>query len=335
MLDSLLCIILLALQIERDTYGKLQCHPYPSEYADPSRQCAHCAFFMGLSRKEGVKIQEGQQFDIRGTVDEFRHEINMYMFWKPGMELAVSHVRRKEIPAYVFPEGYRRPRPQRHVSHQQQSDKNATESPLTGSPDGQLKRKHASAGMDDTEPCRSVRRASASPVHPKTSSPLSGNVSDEPTSNNQTKVTSNNASGGSQNSPSTGNVEQAKCSSSSQASEKSLDSIASGSKCVKVEAVCSGDVTSKHVNCFSHVKDTAAPTVAVTTTLKRVAEKVVLELVGSESLGGNNADLLQIAEKDMGNVLAEKVHFAGNGVSQSGLHEELEVLLLVHSLLFF
>uniref|UniRef100_A0ACD6AHR6 Uncharacterized protein n=1 Tax=Avena sativa TaxID=4498 RepID=A0ACD6AHR6_AVESA len=295
----------LTLKIERDTYGKLQCHPYPSEYADPSRQCAHCAFFMGLSRKEGVKIQEGQQFDIRGTVDEFRHEINMYMFWKPGMELAVSHVRRKEIPAYVFPEGYRRPRPQRHVSHQQQ--------------------KHASAGMDDTEPCRSVRRASASPVHPKTSSPLSGNVSDEPTSNNQTKVTSNNASGGSQNSPSTGNVEQAKCSSSSQASEKSLDSIASGSKCVEVEAVCSGDVTSKHVNCFSHVKDSAAPTVAVTTTLKRVAEKVVLELVGSESLGGNNADLLQIAEKDMGNVLAEKVHFAGNGVSQSGLHEELEV----------
>ncbi|GJM98176.1 hypothetical protein PR202_ga15161 [Eleusine coracana subsp. coracana] len=54
----------LTLKIERDTYGMLQCHPYPHEYADPSRQCAHCAFFMGLSRKEGVKIQEGQQFDI-------------------------------------------------------------------------------------------------------------------------------------------------------------------------------------------------------------------------------------------------------------------------------
>jgi poly(A) polymerase len=281
---------------------------------------------MGLSRKEGVKIQEGQQFDIRGTVDEFRHEINMYMFWKPGMELAVSHVRRKEIPAYVFPEGYRRPRPQRHVNHQQQSNKNATEnSPsLTGSPDSQLKRKHASAGMDDTEPCRSVKRASVSPVHTKTSSPLSGNVSDEPTSNNQTKVTSN-ASGGSQNSPSIGNLEHAKCSGSPQASEKSVDSIASGSKCVKVEAVCSGDVTSKHVNCISHVKDSTAPAVAVSTTLKRVAEKVVLELVGSESLGGNNADLLQITEKDMGSVLAEKVHFGGNRVSQSGLHEELEV----------
>lgn len=107
------------MQIERDTYGMLQCHPYPNEYVDPSKQCAHCAFFMGLQRKQGVRIQEGQQFDIRGTVDEFRHSVNMYMFWKPGMEIYVSHVRRKQIPSYVFPEGYKRPRPSRPTSHQQ------------------------------------------------------------------------------------------------------------------------------------------------------------------------------------------------------------------------
>lgn len=59
---------------------------------------------MGLQRKQGVSIQEGQQFDIRGTVDEFRHSVNMYMFWKPGMEIYVSHVRRKQIPSYVFPD---------------------------------------------------------------------------------------------------------------------------------------------------------------------------------------------------------------------------------------
>jgi poly(A) polymerase len=314
----------LTLKIERDTYGMLQCHPYPYEYADPSRQCAHCAFFMGLSRKEGVKIQEGQQFDIRGTVDEFRHEINMYMFWKPGMELAVSHVRRKQIPPYVFPEGYKRPRPQRHVNHQQQSDKNDIENgTMAGSPDGQLKRKHESAGIDDAEPCRSVKRASVSPVHPKTSSPQSGNVGDEATCNNQMK-TGSSASGGSQNSPGSVNLEQANCSSSPQASEKSLDSVASGSKCVTGEAVCSGDVTSKHGNCTSPVNCTS-PTVAVCSTLKRVAEKVVSELVGSESLGGNNTELLEIAEKDMGNVFVEKVHFGGNGVAQTGLPEELEV----------
>lgn len=110
--------VCLLSQIERDTNGMLQCHPYPHEYADTSRPCAHCAFFMGLQRKEGVRGQEGQQFDIRGTVDEFRQDINMYMFWKPGMDIYVSHVRRKELPAFVFPKGYKRPRLSRHVSPQ-------------------------------------------------------------------------------------------------------------------------------------------------------------------------------------------------------------------------
>lgn len=76
----LLIILVVSLQIERDTFGKLQCHPYPHEYVDPSKQCAHRAFFMGLQRRPGELVQECQQFDIRGTVDEFRHQVNMYMY---------------------------------------------------------------------------------------------------------------------------------------------------------------------------------------------------------------------------------------------------------------
>ncbi|XP_066369591.1 nuclear poly(A) polymerase 4-like isoform X3 [Miscanthus floridulus] len=293
----------LTLKIERDTYGRLQCHPYPHEYADPSRQCAHCAFFMGLSRKEGVKIQEGQQFDIRGTVDEFRHDIILYMFWKPGMELAVSHVRRKQIPAYVFPEGYKRPRPSRHVNHQ--SDKNDTEDgTATRSPDSQLKRKHDSVGTDDIEPSRSAKRSSVSPVHPK-NSPQSGSTGDETRCNNQIKKAPSDASGGSPASP--------------QASERSPDTIVSAPRCTTTGVVCSGDAVSKHVPL---VENRTTPTVAVCTTLKRVAEKVVSELVGSERLGSNNsAELLESMEKD---VLAENVRIGGNGVTQGGLPEELE-----------
>ncbi|KAI7734336.1 hypothetical protein M8C21_017041, partial [Ambrosia artemisiifolia] len=97
----------LTLMIERDTSGKLQCHPYPHEYSDPSKQCSHSAFFMGLQRKQGEVVLEGQQFDIRGTVDEFRHSVNMYAFWVPGMEIYVSHVRRRQIPLYVFPNGHK------------------------------------------------------------------------------------------------------------------------------------------------------------------------------------------------------------------------------------
>ncbi|CAJ1951077.1 unnamed protein product [Sphenostylis stenocarpa] len=106
----------LTLMIERDTFGKLQCHPFHQEYTDTSRQCAHCAFFVGLQRKKGELVQEGQQFDIRGTIEEFLHSVNMYMFWKPEMEIYVSHVRRRQIPCYVFPDGYKRMRPSRPTS---------------------------------------------------------------------------------------------------------------------------------------------------------------------------------------------------------------------------
>jgi hypothetical protein len=37
-------------------------------------------------------------------------------------------------------------------------------------------------------------------------------------------------------------------------------------------------------------------------------------------------------EKD---ILVENVHFDGSGVAQGGLPEELEVMLLVHPVLFF
>ncbi|KAL0557776.1 hypothetical protein IC582_006327 [Cucumis melo] len=108
----------LTLKIERDTRGMLQCHPYPIEYSDTSKPCSHCAFFMGLQRKEGLRGQGGQQFDIRGTVDEFRQEINMYAFWKPGMDIYVSHVRRKQLPTFVFPDGHKRAKPSRHEGQQ-------------------------------------------------------------------------------------------------------------------------------------------------------------------------------------------------------------------------
>lgn len=141
------------MQIERDTLGKLQCHPYPHEYVDSSKQCAHCAFFMGLQRKPGEVIQEGQQFDIRGTVDEFRLQISMYSFWKPGMEIYVYHVRRKQIPSYVLPEGYKRSRPPRFTG-QQLMDKSVQENgeiQRPGSTEKRLKRKKEFEGVDANE----------------------------------------------------------------------------------------------------------------------------------------------------------------------------------------
>ncbi|XP_058115450.1 nuclear poly(A) polymerase 4-like isoform X2 [Magnolia sinica] len=155
----------LTLKIERDTYGMLQCHPYPNEYVDTSKQCPHCAFFMGLQRKQGVRIQEGQQFDIRGTVDEFRLSVNMYMFWKPRMEIYVSHVRRKQIPSYVFPPGYKRPRPSRHGSHQpgKDSGEDGGEECGSRSPEKQQLKRKKDAEDNDVKPEKPDKRASLSP----------------------------------------------------------------------------------------------------------------------------------------------------------------------------
>ncbi|GFZ08574.1 poly(A) polymerase 2 [Actinidia rufa] len=153
----------LTLKIERDTYGMLQCHPYLNEYADTSKPCPHCAFFMGLQRKQGVKVQEGQQFDIRGTVDEFKQEVNMYMFWKPGMDICVSHVRRKQVPAYVFPDGYKRPRLSRHTNqHAERTSEEDAEGCRSRSAEKQPKRKKDS-GILDAEKDRPEKRASISP----------------------------------------------------------------------------------------------------------------------------------------------------------------------------
>ncbi|XP_039051099.1 nuclear poly(A) polymerase 4-like isoform X2 [Hibiscus syriacus] len=152
----------LTLKIERDTNGMLQCHPYPNEYVDKSKQFAHCAFFMGLQRKVGVSGQEGQQFDIRGTVDEFRQEISMYMFWKPGMDIYVSHVRRRQLPVFVFPDGYRRPRPSRHPNHHTGKTCEVVPRSKLGSAERQIKRKHDDETVDKILD-KPEKRASISP----------------------------------------------------------------------------------------------------------------------------------------------------------------------------
>ncbi|KAG4388463.1 hypothetical protein AAZX31_09G162600 [Glycine max] len=112
----------LTLKIERHTYGMLQCHPHPGEFSDNSRPFHHC-YFMGLQRKQGVPVNEGEQFDIRLTVEEFKHSVNAYTLWKPGMNIHVSHVKRRNIPNYIFPGGVRPTFPSKVTAENKQSSK--------------------------------------------------------------------------------------------------------------------------------------------------------------------------------------------------------------------
>lgn len=58
---------------------------------------------------QGVPVSgaDVSQFDIRLSVEEFKHSVNMYTLWKPGMDIHVFHVKRRSIPTFVFPGGLR------------------------------------------------------------------------------------------------------------------------------------------------------------------------------------------------------------------------------------
>nr|XP_043629934.1 nuclear poly(A) polymerase 1 [Erigeron canadensis] len=101
----------LVKKIERDTSKMLLIHPNPADFSDRSNPF-RCSYFLGLQRKEGT-VTEAKQFDIRLTVDEFKASVITYLSWKPGMVINVIHIKRRDIPAFVFPGGIRPSRPAR------------------------------------------------------------------------------------------------------------------------------------------------------------------------------------------------------------------------------
>lgn len=133
-------IRLLTLKIERDTVGVLQCHPHPGEFSDKSKPFHH-SYFMGLRKKEGASYQQGEQFDIRSTVEDFKRDVYAYSFWKSSMWINVCHVRRKDLPDFVFPGGVRPAQPAKSESR---SGSRSLGSAKTTSPDAasSRKRKH-------------------------------------------------------------------------------------------------------------------------------------------------------------------------------------------------
>ncbi|KAL6213635.1 hypothetical protein ACLB2K_013082 [Fragaria x ananassa] len=82
----------------------LQCRPYPGDFPDKSLPF-HSSYFMGLQRKQGVPVNEGEQYhiDITGCVDEFKRAVDEYVSKKIGMEICVSLVKQRDIPDFVFP----------------------------------------------------------------------------------------------------------------------------------------------------------------------------------------------------------------------------------------
>ncbi|KAL9271604.1 Nuclear poly(A) polymerase 1-like protein [Drosera capensis] len=150
----------LILKIEKHTYSMLQCHPYPGEFSEKSKPF-HLSYFMGLQRKQEPLVGERERmFDIRLTVDEFKQSVLSYTEWKQGMHIHVSHVRRKDIPAFVFPGGVRPSRPAKDKVSGHSPVTGAADSKFSGDGDDNRKRKRE---HDDVANKLSNSRLSASP----------------------------------------------------------------------------------------------------------------------------------------------------------------------------
>ncbi|XP_052153887.1 nuclear poly(A) polymerase 2-like [Oryza glaberrima] len=106
---------LLSARVEADTSGMLLCHLHPQPYAaephnEPRRRRRTSSFFVGLSKPPAQPQQQQHQlFDLRATTEGFKEEVYMYDYWRPGMEVAVAHVRRKDLPSYVLRQLLRSP----------------------------------------------------------------------------------------------------------------------------------------------------------------------------------------------------------------------------------
>ncbi|XBI58508.1 hypothetical protein VPH35_039730 [Triticum aestivum] len=106
----------------------------------------HCtsSFFVGLSKQQQ---QPQVPFDLRATTEGFKQEVYTYEFWRPGMELEVSHTRRKDLPSYVLEQIL----PAGHLKRKRAAESNS--SPPLSSASGDVK-KGAAAGGTGSSPER-------------------------------------------------------------------------------------------------------------------------------------------------------------------------------------
>jgi hypothetical protein len=97
----------LSSQVERFTQGILQCHPNACEYSDPALEGLHTAFFLGLQPNPRMGPDGPKSADLRPAVNAFKPQVYEWQGRKEGMEMAISRAKRRQLPAWVFPNGVR------------------------------------------------------------------------------------------------------------------------------------------------------------------------------------------------------------------------------------
>ncbi|KAJ1272513.1 hypothetical protein BS78_06G207200 [Paspalum vaginatum] len=142
----------LVAMVEWDTSGELLCHQNPQAYdAKPHGLQCTSSFFVGLSKPQQQQPPQPQaqkpQFDLRATADAFLQDVYTYRFWRPGLEVAVMHVRRKDLPTYVT---QRIRSPNNHGQRKRSFDESSSSSSTSSGDDGSEKRPGGRAKLHPT-----------------------------------------------------------------------------------------------------------------------------------------------------------------------------------------
>ncbi|KAG4999317.1 hypothetical protein JHK87_020389 [Glycine soja] len=83
------------------------------------------------------------------TVEEFKHSVNIYTLWKPGMDINVSHMKRRNIPTFVTWEI--KPSSELRVSDHSQAEKSQEGKMVVFGANGDRKRKQAEDSVNCTD----------------------------------------------------------------------------------------------------------------------------------------------------------------------------------------
>lgn len=88
------------------------------------------------------------------TVEEFKHSVNIYTLWKPGMDINVSHVKRRNIPTFVTWEI--KPSSELRVSDHSQAEKSQEGKMAVLGANDDRKRKQAEDSVDSLRNSKSM-----------------------------------------------------------------------------------------------------------------------------------------------------------------------------------
>jgi len=107
-------------------------HPWADPFVPPAPASSddasmpHCETrFLGLEFKPAQQDELAagpRRLDIGFQVNEFIHEVQSWESYLPSMDIHVSHVRRPQLPNWVFPGGHRPSAPRRKAEKRKSSE---------------------------------------------------------------------------------------------------------------------------------------------------------------------------------------------------------------------